>query len=83
MEKLEARGALVEFNDPYVPMIHKSREHPQYAGKRSVEITRDYDLILISTGHDVYRSFDFAGLGIPVVDTRNVVAAQFPLLYKA
>ncbi|HEX9007304.1 MAG TPA: nucleotide sugar dehydrogenase [Bacteroidota bacterium] len=83
MEKLESKGAVVEFNDPYVPVIHKSREHPQYAGKRSVEISRNHDLILISTGHDVYRSVDFAGLGIPVVDTRNVITTPFPLLFKA
>ncbi len=75
IEKLEALGATVDYHDPYVPVIPKTREHPQYAGRQSVAaITDDYDLILLSTGHDAYRSFDFSPFKTPLVDTRNAVA---------
>ncbi|MFH1497947.1 MAG: UDP binding domain-containing protein, partial [Verrucomicrobiota bacterium] len=75
IQKLEAFGATVAYHDPFVPVIPPTREHAEYAGRRSVDaITADYDLILLSTGHDEYRRFDFASLPIPVVDTRNAVA---------
>ena len=73
MDKLEKLGARVSYNDPYVPVIRPSREWSKFAGRRSVEITGDYDLILISTAHDQYRELDFSQLGVSVLDTRNVV----------
>jgi len=36
-------------------VIPKTREHGEYAGRKSIEkISDQYDLILISTGHDEY-----------------------------
>lgn len=83
MKELEERGAVVAYNDPYVPVIRMTREHPQYAGKKSVEISKGYDAILISTAHDEYKSIDFKSFNIPVVDSRNLVRVDFPLLFKA
>jgi UDP-N-acetyl-D-glucosamine dehydrogenase len=83
IEKLEARGALVDYNDPNVPVIRPSREHAHLAGRASVPITTDYDLILISTAHDEYQRWDFSACPIPVVDTRNCVKARPPLYYRA
>ena len=83
MEKLEERGAIVDYNDPYIPKIQPTREHAQYAGRTSVEIGPGYDLILVSTAHDTYQGIDFSKFGIPVVDTRNLVKTAFPLLFKA
>ncbi|HEY6950817.1 MAG TPA: nucleotide sugar dehydrogenase [Bacteroidota bacterium] len=83
MKELEEKGAIVAYNDPYVPVIKMTREHPQYAGKKSVEITKGYDLILISTAHDEYRKIDFKSFGIPIVDSRNLIHGSFPLLFKA
>lgn len=83
MEKLEQLGALVDYNDPYVPAISQTREFPHFAGRRSVEITAGYDLLLIATGHDCYRSLDFSQFGVPVVDTRHIVTQPFPLLTRA
>jgi UDP-N-acetyl-D-glucosamine dehydrogenase len=73
MDKLEKLGARVSYNDPYVPVIRPSREWSKFAGRKSVEISGDYDLILISTAHDQYRELDFSQLGVSVLDTRNVV----------
>ncbi|WOO42913.1 nucleotide sugar dehydrogenase [Rubellicoccus peritrichatus] len=73
MRKLEDRGAQVSYNDPYVPIIKVTREHPEFAGRESVEITDAYDCILVATHHDVYSSFDFRAFTSPVVDTRNCI----------
>lgn len=83
LQKFEALGARVEYHDPFIPVIPKTREHAEYAGRKSVPaITPDYDLIVLSTGHDAYREFDFSGYPMPVVDTRNAVApARRPKKY--
>lgn len=73
MEKLEERGAVVSFNDPYVPVIKRLREYPRFAGRRSVEVNSDCDLILIATPHDAYRKIAFEQMHVPVVDTRNIM----------
>ncbi len=83
MKELEAKGAVVEYNDPYVPVIRMTREHPQYAGKKSVPLSKNFDLILIATAHDDFKSIDFKSFNIPIVDTRNLVRTDFPLLFKA
>ncbi len=83
IEKLEARGAVVSYNDPNVPVIRPSREHSHLAGRSSVPITTGYDLILISTAHEEYRQWDFSNCPIPIVDTRNCVRTPPPLYYRA
>ncbi len=83
IEKLEARGATVAYNDPFIPVVRPSREFAQYAGRQSVEITNAFDLVIVATGHDVYKQYDFSRLTMPIVDTRNVVPAHLPNLYRA
>jgi UDP-N-acetyl-D-glucosamine dehydrogenase len=75
MAMLEARGAVADYYDPYVPEIPPTRRHGGLAGKRSVawdlEHFGAYDLALICTDHD---GIDYAGLVAAVpctVDTRN------------
>ena len=77
IEKLEALGALASYHDPHIPVIPRTREHAEYAGRRSVgNISDEYDLILLSTAHDEYRAHDFSGYHIPLVDTRNAVGPE-------
>jgi UDP-N-acetyl-D-glucosamine dehydrogenase len=83
MEKLEEMGAIVSYNDPYIPTIRLTREYAKFAGRKSVEITKEYDLLLIATAHNEYSKIDFTSLGIPVVDTRNVVKKKHKLIHKA
>jgi UDP-N-acetyl-D-glucosamine dehydrogenase len=71
MAKLEAKGAVVDYNDPHVPEIKVTREHPQFAGRRSVEVTDQYDCLLLATNHAAYKEIDFSGFRCPMVDTRN------------
>jgi UDP-N-acetyl-D-glucosamine dehydrogenase len=83
MEKLEAMGAELSFNDPHVPEIRPTREHSQFAGRQSVEITDAYDLILVATHHDEYKTFDFVSFTCPLVDTRNCVIKKPASYYGA
>lgn len=83
MEKLEDMGATVAYNDPYVPVIRPSREFAKYAGRKSVKITGKYDVFLIATAHDEYRNIDLLSFGIPIVDTRHVIAIKHPLVTRA
>ncbi|MCM2356991.1 MAG: nucleotide sugar dehydrogenase [Geobacteraceae bacterium] len=83
MEKLEELGGVVSYNDPYIPVIRQTREHARYAGQRSVPVSGDYDLLLIATAHDEYRALDLLALGIPVVDTRNLLIDKNALCYGA
>jgi UDP-N-acetyl-D-glucosamine dehydrogenase len=90
IEMLEERGAIVDYHDPFVPMIPPTREHSRLAGRRSVAMTGEalaqYDAVLIATDHD---SIDYKALVAGsklVVDTRNVCArtgATGPNVVKA
>lgn len=72
MEMMEAQGAQVAYNDPNIPVIRPTREHPQYAGRHSVALSpHGHDLALLVTAHSEYRECDFASWPIPLVDTRN------------
>ena len=82
IEKLEDKGAKVDYHDPYVPAIRASREHSHLAGRKSVSIDSPCDLILISTAHGPFKTHDFTKLKAPLVDTRNCVATiNRPELY--
>jgi len=78
MTLLKARGAEVSYHDPYVPAIKLTREHPQWAGVKSVpweaKTIQSFDVVLIATKH---ASVDYKGLAQWVdciVDTRNAMA---------
>jgi UDP-N-acetyl-D-glucosamine dehydrogenase len=84
IERFEALGGRVEYHDPFVPVIPRTREHSEYAGRKSVAaITPDYDLIVLSTGHEAYRDFDFSAYPMPLVDTRNCVRVRPAKYHKA
>jgi UDP-N-acetyl-D-glucosamine dehydrogenase len=74
MQLLGERGALVDYNDPYFPQLHKMR-HFDYAHMKSVELNAktlaSYDCVVIATDHS---SYDYAAIvdgAQLVVDTRN------------
>jgi UDP-N-acetyl-D-glucosamine dehydrogenase len=83
MEKLEAKGAVVEYNDPYIPVMKATREHPQYTGKSSTPVSKNFDLLLISTAHEDYKAMDLVSLNVPILDTRNLIGKKHKLVYKA
>ncbi|MBU0473891.1 MAG: nucleotide sugar dehydrogenase [Bacteroidetes bacterium] len=57
IEILREKGAEVDYNDPYIPVLPKTRKYNYKM--ESVELTAEniakYDLILLSTDHDDYK----------------------------
>jgi len=73
IERLEALGAKVNFNDPYVPVIPVTREHGALLGRESQPVSSDYDCLVVATAHSEYNGASLAALGIPIVDSRGIV----------
>jgi UDP-N-acetyl-D-glucosamine dehydrogenase len=83
MEKLETKGATVDYNDSFLPVVPPTREHAHFTGKQSVEIDDTYDLILVSTDHSEYKKFDFTNYSCSLVDTRNCINNRPQKYYHA
>ena len=76
MEMLEARGAQVDFYDPFAAEVPNMREHPTLRGRRSIAWSATaiagYQAALISTDHDDVDYQLLADTVPLVLDTRNV-----------
>ena len=74
LELLTERGAQLEYNDPYFPVLHRMR-HYDFSNMRSVELTPErlgsYDCVLIATDHSSYDYEAIVRHSKLVVDTRN------------
>ncbi len=74
MELLEEKGAEVDYNDPFIPVLPKMRMY-HVGPKESVELTAEnlqkYDCVLISTDHSAYDWDFIVKHSKLVVDTRN------------
>jgi UDP-N-acetyl-D-glucosamine dehydrogenase len=77
MDLLEQRGATVAYHDPYVPVIKPTREHSQFAGRRSIVWNRSaieaFDLVLIATNHSCVNYHELGDWAHCIVDTRNAM----------
>jgi UDP-N-acetyl-D-glucosamine dehydrogenase len=78
MNLLQQRGATVAYYDPYVPVIRPTREHPHWAGMKSVswdkETLASYDVVLIATKHASVNYRELGDWSRCIVDTRNAMA---------
>src|SRR5579863_5293146 len=74
LELLTARGAVLDYNDPYFAALHKMR-HYDFSNMRSVALSPErlasYDCVLIATDHSSYDYDAIARDAKLVVDTRN------------
>jgi UDP-N-acetyl-D-glucosamine dehydrogenase len=77
LEQLKQRGAKVDYYDPFVPVIKVTREHPQWAGKKSIAWSQkriaSYDCVLVATAHACVDYKALASWARLIVDTRNVL----------
>lgn len=77
MEMLSHRGAVVSYHDPYVPLIKLTREHPQWAGTKSVNWNREtvqgFDAVLLATNHASVSYQELADWSACIIDTRNAM----------
>ncbi|MGV3771794.1 MAG: UDP binding domain-containing protein, partial [Verrucomicrobiales bacterium] len=75
---LRARGAEVEYYDPYIPVITPTREHANWTGKKSVgwdkKTVASFDAVLISTAHDSVNYAELSEWSSCIIDTRNAMA---------
>lgn len=80
MEMLEAKGAIVDYHDPYVPEIPRTREHTAFTGRKSIQWTQEvissYDCVLISTAHKCVDYKTLVHWSNCIVDTRNTVKSH-------
>lgn len=78
MKLLSDRGAEVAYYDPHVPLIKPTREHPQFAGQRSIEWNRaaieEFDVVLIATNHSSVNYTELGAWARCIVDSRNAMA---------
>lgn len=78
IDLLEAAGATIDYHDTWIPIIPTTREHPEYAGRKSVDLNpkaiASYDAVLIVTDHDDVDYDMIVKNAKLVVDTRNAAA---------
>jgi UDP-N-acetyl-D-glucosamine dehydrogenase len=79
MDLFKERGASVSYYDPYVPVIKPTREHPHWAGVKSVgwdaPTLKACDLVVIATKHKAVNYNELAQWASCIVDTRNAMAS--------
>lgn len=78
IEILEKRGAATLYHDPHIPVVPRTAEHPEFAGRRSVALDTETlaraDAILIAADHDAVDYAAVVRSGKLVLDTRNACA---------
>jgi UDP-N-acetyl-D-glucosamine dehydrogenase len=82
MDLLKAAGSEVAYYDPYVPVIRHTREHPHWAGTKSVSWNQstvsDFDASLIATAHANVNYDELVDWSKLVLDTRNATRKLLP-----
>jgi UDP-N-acetyl-D-glucosamine dehydrogenase len=85
MELLRARGAVVDYSDPHVPVFPRMREH--HFDLSSVELTAaslaSYDVVLLATGHSAFDYELVRQNASLIVDTRGVFPNRSPNVVQA
>ncbi|GAI95494.1 unnamed protein product, partial [marine sediment metagenome] len=79
------KGAIVDYNDPYIPSLPETRKYKFLM--KSVELTeksiKRYDCLLIATNHSVYDYKWILKNANLIVDTRNAVKESSSKIVKA
>jgi UDP-N-acetyl-D-glucosamine dehydrogenase len=75
IEKLQALGGDVDYNDPHVPATHKMRHHDlqMKSVPLSPQSLASYDCVLIATNHSAYNWQEVADHARLIVDTRGAM----------
>jgi len=80
LDLLKQGGAEVAYYDPHVPVIRPTREHPQWAGLKSIpwdqSTVETFDLVLIATAHKGVNYEELAAWSKFIVDTRNAIKPE-------
>jgi len=80
MDLIETRGATPDYHDPYVSEIPPTREHMEYAGRKSIglsaKVLKAYDAVVIITDHDEIDYTQIVKHAPVIIDTRNAIEAR-------
>src|SRR6202008_3916282 len=71
IELLQKRGALVDYNDPYFPMVGRGRHYDLHMRSTPLDKIGEYDCVMIVTDHSSYDYERIVRESQLVVDTRN------------
>ena len=71
IELLRKEGAIVSYNDPYVPHIDRGRKYDLGMTSVPLENLRQYDCVVIVTDHSDYDYRRIVREACLVIDTRN------------
>jgi UDP-N-acetyl-D-glucosamine dehydrogenase len=86
MELFEERGAIVDYNDPYIPQLPKTRRY-RANSKQSVPLTKEnlsrYDCVVVVTDHSVYDPEFIVEHSNLIVDTRGLIKDKSEKVVKA
>ncbi len=85
MEKLQKKGAQVQYSDPHVPTFPLMREHHFDLSSviLNTETLLEYDCVLIATNHDAFDYDLIRNHSRLIVDTRGVYRDVFENVIKA
>ncbi len=82
MDLMKEGGAEVSYFDPYVPVIRPTREHPHWAGTKSIEWNQEsvakFDAAIIATAHKNVNYEELIEWSSIVLDTRNATRKYQP-----
>jgi UDP-N-acetyl-D-glucosamine dehydrogenase len=75
---LEARGAIADYHDPYIPAVTPTREYSELTGRSSASLAGvgNYEAVIISTDHDSVDYADIVSRAKLIVDTRNACGSR-------
>ena len=73
VELLQNLGAQVDYNDPYIPRLHRTRKYDfrLQSVPLAPEMLASYDCVVIATDHSCYDYQAIVQQSALVVDTRN------------
>jgi len=72
---LEQKGALVDYNDPYIPEIRQDGWH-KYSEPDFLQAANQADCVVIVTNHSCYEYESILEVGKLIVDTRNALGER-------
>jgi len=85
MELLQAKGVVITYSDPHVPVFPKMRKH--HFDLSSVPLTAEtiagYDFLLLATNHDAFDYTLIKKHARLIVDTRGVYLEPSDNVVKA
>ena len=81
----QEKGAIVDYNDPYVPEIPSLRKYSIKMSSIDLkkEVLSSYDVIVITTDHSLYDPKFILDNSQLIVDTRNLIKLKHPKVVKA